>query len=552
MPELSDLVFDASFAVQGGFPGYLSARRNESRRRRVFLCASVLDQLRLWSDAHDIATARAGANAALKAIDGHGDWIVRLDAHGSLDGIAGDATDRGPYEGLDGLRADRWLGRKAVVVLTQLHGTELAIERKQQEIPLSARAPLYYCRFSGVNERPEYRESWFGPEKSPGLWTRLFRRGGPGPDPTRRFHDAATDAVPRADAVLVQTSGFVPEPGSRLRLDDGSRVRLGKPLKNPGAEGTIFRVEGRPDWVCKVFSPENRTTNRFLKLRAMLERSVPSHAICWPRRIVFAGRRREGNEVGYLMPFAGEGLDTLKRLLLLAGPFLERYPRWNRRHSVWLAVDLVELVERVHSLGAIIGDLNPQNLLFAPNDYLEDGSERLRLVDCDSLQLEDLPCTVGREEFTPASRQGLAYASYLRTQEDDLFALAVLLFMILMCGRHPYEHKGGTQPGANIAKGLFPYAIDGDPPTAGEKAPSASDRFAWTHLSEELQQLFVRAFRGREAVAAGGWMASLERYAAILAEPDRVFMSPIKNCYDLNVRPLYRFVRDDAESPDGH
>ena len=40
--------------------------------------------------------------------------------------------------------------------------------------------------------------------------------------------------------------------------------------------------------------------------------------------------------------------------------------------------------------------------------------------------------------------------------EGELFALAILVFKVLMLGRHPFDVVGGESPVANIRKGVFP------------------------------------------------------------------------------------------------
>src|SRR5205085_2977941 len=89
-------------------------------------------------------------------------------------------------------------------------------------------------------------------------------------------------------------------------------------------------------------------------------------------------------------------------------------------------------------------------------------------VDTDSFQVRDpqtgtvYRCPVGKPDFTPAELQGETFREVDRTPEHDRFGLAVLLFLLLMEGTHPfagsYTVPGDPPPYAErIRMGYFPY-----------------------------------------------------------------------------------------------
>jgi WD40 repeat protein len=120
-------------------------------------------------------------------------------------------------------------------------------------------------------------------------------------------------------------------------------------------------------------------------------------------------------------------------------------------------------------------------------------------VDADSFQVRD-PETgvvyrslVGKPEYTPPELQGCSFADVDRQPEHDAFALAVLIFRLLMEGFHPFDgvYRGRGEPpelGARIRNGYFPYARGR---TGMEPSPLAPP---FEMLHPDLQALFVRCF----------------------------------------------------------
>jgi DNA-binding helix-hairpin-helix protein with protein kinase domain len=80
-------------------------------------------------------------------------------------------------------------------------------------------------------------------------------------------------------------------------------------------------------------------------------------------------------------------------------------------------------------------------------------------------QITFYPCPVGRPEYTPPELQGRYYFNEVRQPEQDNFALAVLIFQLLMDGSHPFRSvwvgTGDSPPvEEKIIQGLFPYTAD--------------------------------------------------------------------------------------------
>ncbi len=70
---------------------------------------------------------------------------------------------------------------------------------------------------------------------------------------------------------------------------------------------------------------------------------------------------------------------------------------------------------------------------------------RLRLIDCESFQWtangKRFACEVGVETFTPPELQGKNFREVIRTINHDSFGLAVMVFLLLFMGRHPFAGR---------------------------------------------------------------------------------------------------------------
>ena len=138
-------------------------------------------------------------------------------------------------------------------------------------------------------------------------------------------------------------------------------------------------------------------------------------------------------------------------------------------------------------------------------------SGRVAFLDSDSFQVRDLNgrvhrCGTGKSEFLdprviglmrrrcadpnclsgrPAGH-GQSFACFARCVDDDNFALAVLLFMLLMKGMHPFYGPDGETVD-KIAARQFPY-------NNPRLMTPARPRLRWEELSDEWQMYFVDTF----------------------------------------------------------
>lgn len=199
----------------------------------------------------------------------------------------------------------------------------------------------------------------------------------------------------------------------------------------------------------------------------------------------------QGQIVGFLMPRVAR----MHPILNFYNPTTRRQqcPLFNYRYLHRTALNLATAVHILHTHGYVIGDMNESNILVTETALIT-------LLDTDSFQVRDpknggvYRCSVGKPEFTPPELQGKSFARVNRKPVHDLFGLAVLIFLLLMEGTHPFAgvFAGRGEPpsyGERIAAGHFPYGRNRRVPYIRKPlAPPVEI------LDPTLHQLFIRCF----------------------------------------------------------
>lgn len=254
------------------------------------------------------------------------------------------------------------------------------------------------------------------------------------------------------------------------------RITLGKRLGG-GGEGDVFETD--TPLVAKIYKPQCTTAHKRDKLRLMLAHGVACPGVCFPQALLYNSKHEF---VGYLMPRAqGHELQSLFNKTLLQ----KYFPAWKKEDLVQLCLTILQKVEYLHRMNIVLGDINANNILAV-------SPQEVYFVDTDSYQVENYPCPVGQELFTPPELLGKNYADFLRTPQQERFSLAVLLFLVLMLGKHPYSRQGGGAPAENIKQGLFPYAAG---EIKGRNVPQGDWVYMWSHLSRAVKEAFHATFQ---------------------------------------------------------
>ena len=201
----------------------------------------------------------------------------------------------------------------------------------------------------------------------------------------------------------------------------------------------------------------------------------------------------QGNCVGFLMPTIDH--QRTIPLLKLYNPKDRRLtaPDFTWRYLLRTAGNIAITLAALHTKGYVVGDLNESNILVSM-------SALITIVDCDSMQVpyadqKAFRCTVGKAEYTPPELQGCDFRQINRAPWHDNFALAVIIFLLLMEGNHPFMgiwQGNVTRPiqtiEQNIRAGAFPYTR-GSSPTVPPRGALPFDT-----LPPTLQVLMQRSF----------------------------------------------------------
>jgi len=290
-----------------------------------------------------------------------------------------------------------------------------------------------------------------------------------------------------------------------LQQENGARITLGRVIAQ-GGEGKIYTIVENPALLAKIF--HEPTTEKNAKLLAMLRntpsdptRSLGHISIAWPvSRITDI----HGRSIGFLLPYIHYGDNPEVKVFPLLKVYNPRDRKQTNLHFTWeyllrMAHNLASAIEALHSKGYVIGDLNESNILVT-------NTALVTLIDCDSIQVpvphhqsqkllwwqKYFPCTVGKPEYTPPELHGRDFSVVKRRTYHDSFSLTVLIFLMLMEGRHPFagvpqEDHGQLTLEQSIQHGYFPYAYP-------HLLKPPKNALPFNTLPPEVQKLMRRCF----------------------------------------------------------
>ena len=288
-------------------------------------------------------------------------------------------------------------------------------------------------------------------------------------------------------------------------FDAGGRALALREELGRGGEGAVFALAD-PNLCAKIYH-DPLSSDRAEKIRTMaaMRSDTLTSLAAWPLGLV---TNEKAQPLGLVIPRVSGGKDVHK----LYSPKSRRseFMRADWRFLARAAANTARAFGAVHAAGCVIGDVNHGSVLVGQD-------ATVHLIDCDSFQItaagRHLLCEVGVETYTPPELQGLSFAGVVRSTNHDAFGLAVLIFHLLMMGRHPYSGRyfgAGDMPIAQaIQEHRFAYGA--------RRAEVLMDRPPGAPtldlLGPDIAALFERAFS--RAVVSGGrptqreWIAGL-------------------------------------------
>jgi DNA-binding helix-hairpin-helix protein with protein kinase domain len=333
-------------------------------------------------------------------------------------------------------------------------------------------------------------------------------------------------------------------------------MEMEKPI-HEGGEGWICPLVGQATKLAKIYKPQSRA-GRETKLRWMLAnapidpgRSIGHASIAWPEALLYDDT---GAFVGYVMP----KIANTRMLLQVYNPRLraKSLPGCDVFFLHRVARNLAAAIGALHKRGYVIGDLNESNILVTQQALVT-------VIDTDSFQAREehdgqiifYPCPVGRPEYTPPELQGKRFSGEVRQPEQDAFALAVLIFQILLGGNHPFRAVwlGKNVPPPveeRIFLGLFPYVT-----VSAQGMVIPPPNLTLDILHPYLTGLVIRCFvdgqnNPQKRPSPSEWENALKEAEKLLCTclNHHVYSGHLKNCPQCNVppvkvRPMTKFLK---------
>ena len=272
-------------------------------------------------------------------------------------------------------------------------------------------------------------------------------------------------------------------------------------LIGSGGEGSIYTLDEIPDLVAKVYHSPSRLIGAKLTLMVDNPPTMPERdghvSIAWPLDTLHGTRTLDnGSVVGFLMP----RISSMQPVNQSYNPAARKrnFPHYTYRHLCTVAINIAIAVNSVHGRNYVIGDINESNIMI--ND-----SGLVTLIDTDSFQVIDQSdgtihrSPVGKPEYTSQELQGHSFDAVDRDLYHDRFGLGVIIYQLLMEGRHPYtgRYTGRGEPPpieGNIARGHFLHSENRVVPLV-----DGPGYMPWLTLDESIRELFGLCFeRGHD------------------------------------------------------
>ena len=292
------------------------------------------------------------------------------------------------------------------------------------------------------------------------------------------------------------------------------KITLGSLLNKGGAAGKIYIDNSHPNSVAKIFHDKNKSETNRKKLEAMLlnKPNIPTipyegkeyFQIAWPTALL---EDDEGFCVGYLMPKIDTeeaiSLDYLiqkavRKKLNLSEKYIDR---------IFAAYNITSVVAALHACNHYVVDLKPSNVFIYKKTML------VALFDCDGFSINGeehsrYPAEYVSEEYIYP--EGMQQNCEEMGEEQDKFALAVIIFKLLNDGIHPFsgiprKNENMLSIQERIINNHYAYGIWPDTYQAPHPY-SMHDYF-----DKKTMSLFERAFvKGNERPTAIEWQNQLE------------------------------------------
>lgn len=232
-------------------------------------------------------------------------------------------------------------------------------------------------------------------------------------------------------------------------------IEIGKKLGG-GGEGIVYTLPFNPSHVAKVYHDraDKEKKEKIIYMCNMSKRYSLDRLFtftAWPQDILF------DKETGDIWGFTMKNLIYTVPIHQIYSPIDRKYKFPNRDWSflVHVSRNIAAAFATIHQHNMVIGDVNQDSIRVS-----KDGT--VNIIDCDSFQIPHkngiFRCKVAQREFTPPELHGgIDLHNIIRTPNHDNFCLAILIFLLLLMGRHPFSGRNLGNKDISIPKAIENY-----------------------------------------------------------------------------------------------
>ncbi|MFT3806316.1 hypothetical protein [Arenimonas sp.] len=305
--------------------------------------------------------------------------------------------------------------------------------------------------------------------------------------------------------------------GSMVWTGDGRQLKLDALLKSGGA-GSVYRLQGSAGEVAKIYHAHVDHAHYERKIEAMLKLSprLPDLSdggrsyvqIAWPEATL---RDKQGKFLGFLMPAVDVRATSELECILQERQARSLNLPTGLGAKITLAANLSAVIAELHAQRHYVVDLKPVNLRFYPQSLY------MAMLDCDGFSIQGQGERFAAPQITPdylAPEFQIKALTPAGEEQQDRFALAVVVFQLLNFGLHPYSGRPmsdalATDIPGRIRQRAYAYGLRAN---AYQQPNLSSGHQA---MPMDLRTLFDRAFAGADAgrPAASEWRSLLTSYA---------------------------------------
>lgn len=287
---------------------------------------------------------------------------------------------------------------------------------------------------------------------------------------------------------------------------------------------SITYATNQPGLWAKIFATKSLNTLIEEKCKRMLSKEIQFDGLCWPKDLL---RDADGTFAGLLIPDASGIPLSLCVFKGVESGIRKYFPSWDKRHLTRLTETILKKVLYMHSMGILFGCLNPATILVK-------NESTVYFVDTAHYQIDGFPCMIRNTMFTPPElqeklRQGKIY---LCNRENEKYAIALLVFMLLMPGKMPYAIEDSLHAPEAIMQQRFAFSYKGE---HGSNRSVGSWRFVWSHLTP-FKEPFYRTFQSGESLNQPEKRPSDNRWLTLVSDYLRELEG--NQLYDPNTREL--------------